>query len=399
MSARNELTPALEALSRRLTLKELRKRKIHAVRVVTRSGLNQALGRAPAPAPTVPAPTAVESGAQSRRVQRLLEENEKLGQTKIALEHEKGLAESERSRLQAELQAVLAACGKATQKKVSEEDLKAMVAELGELRQKYSTTTEALDTAQKQLAHRERTAQSLEEKLRQRQQQNRDLSENVGAVQRERSRLITERDRYREERDQYREERDQYRDERDQYRAERDRFLEERERLREQRDQHRTDAETLRAENDQLSAIMRQAQSALRENEAQLVQVRQASGAVAKERDRLLVELQDTQRKLRVAREELETAFVEVEAAKAQVQKVEEAKVEEAQVEEAQVEAPQVEAPQAEEPQAPQVEEPQAEEPVPAPTRTPTRGRRPAAPRGPVSFGFGFGTPRKKGGR
>ncbi|MCA8923081.1 MAG: hypothetical protein KDD82_14800, partial [Planctomycetes bacterium] len=303
MSARNELTPALEAISRRLTLKELRKRKIHAVRVVTRSGLDQALGKTAAPA------EAADAGPQGRRVQRLLEEVEKLGQAKLALEHEKGLAESERSRLQAQLQGVLNACGKTGSGKVGEEDLRAMVAELEELRVKHAEASAALTTVKKQLTHRERTAQSLEEKLRQRQQQNRELSETCGQTQREHARLTSERDRYREERDQYRQERDQYREERDQYRAERDRFLEERERLREQRDAHRVDAESLREENDHFSSLLRQAQSALRENEAQLVQVRQTCETAVTQRDQLLVELQETQRKLHVAREELERAF------------------------------------------------------------------------------------------
>jgi len=360
-AARKELTPALESITRRMTLKELRKRKISAVRVVTRSGLDQALGKQ-----TPREAAAGEPGNQGKRIQRLLEEVEKLGQAKLALEHEKGLAESERSRLQAELQGVLNACGKASQGKVEESDLRNMVTELEGLRAKQSELDKALHKAQKQLAHRERTASSLEEKLRQRQEQNQSLTQNYGTAQRERSKLIGERDRYRDERDQYRAERDQYREERDQYRAERDRFLEERERLREERDRHRSDAERLREENEELSTLMRQARSALVENEAQLVQVRQAAESATKQRDELLVELQETQRKLHVAREELETAFSELATS-------------EQRVEEQQVEA--------------------QPEPTPQPAPKPHPTRRSAAPRAPASFGFGFGTPRRKGSR
>lgn len=293
MGLETELVGALKGITQSLSLKELKRRRVESVRVVTRAGLAAILEELKGK----PRPEA-GSGASpdARRIARLLEEVEKLGQAKLSLEHEKGLVEAERARLAAELARVSEAVGQESGKKLAPEELKGLVDELVRLREEKRLVEASLDQTQKQsLARLEQETgrvRALTEELENlkrtaltRGETTTRLEEERDRLARERARIEEERSRYLEERDQYRAERDQCRAERDQFRQERDKFLEEREALRAQRDQFREQRDQFREQRQQLH---------------------EENAALARERARLEERLQREQEKAAALEKELE---------------------------------------------------------------------------------------------
>ena len=85
MGLEHDLAGLLRTVARPLTLRELRKQKVDTVRVIGRSQFNEILKRAEADGKTR------LQDADKRRMERLIQENERLGRDKKELEHAKGL--------------------------------------------------------------------------------------------------------------------------------------------------------------------------------------------------------------------------------------------------------------------------------------------------------------------
>lgn len=278
-----EMTSAVRDVSETVNLRDLRRRKVQSVRVITRSrfeALLKALGEEHGER---------SSGNEAKRIARLLEEVEKLGSAKLNLEHEKGLLEDERSRLQAELDQVVQAVGKRTGTKLTADDLRGMVEELKRLRLDTDKTRRSFDQLQKQakakIEERQARAESLEEARTRLEGELAETTKRFTVSEEERQKLHTEREQLTEERDGLRVDCTQLREERDRYRTEKERAVTERDELRESRDRYREERDQAREERQ----IAREAQIDLE-----------------RERDRLLQRLEDQSEQLTAAQAELE---------------------------------------------------------------------------------------------
>ena len=251
-----QIAATLVAASSAQSLKDLRKRKIQNVRVITRSAFQDALA-------DLAKSMGQGDSTETKRITRLLEEVEKLGQAKIGLEHEKGLLEAERSRLQAELSDVAQAMGKQLGDKLPLDEVRGLVKELGRLREEREKTKVAIDTLQKQAKSRideeikrsKALCQERENLVKNLEHRSREASE----IEDEIEKLRGERDRLQEELNEHRDLIDDLRTERDQQRHERDEYRDERDLMREQRDQYREERDLMREQRE----TMLEAQAAL----------------------------------------------------------------------------------------------------------------------------------------
>ncbi|MGE0710064.1 MAG: hypothetical protein AB7N76_33790 [Planctomycetota bacterium] len=270
MSFDDELSGALRSATRTLNVRELRKAKVDNVRVIERSQLIELLGKLKQEG------ASSDEDAAQRRVERLLQENAKLGKEKKELEHAKGLVEAERGRLQAAVDEVCQALGREAGEKLQEQDIRELLAERARLRAQIGSLEKNL----------KRLQTSARERLDEELGRNADLEGNLGSIQSERDKLERERDRLESEVEALRHDLEQFRDERDRTVDERDAMASEREQLRQERDGMRRERDQFREERDtylkrcaslaeDLTALRAQAEAARREA-AELHQAREA---------------------------------------------------------------------------------------------------------------------------
>ena len=338
MGLDSDLTGALRQAARSLSLKDLRKQKVDRVRVIDRAQFFELLER-------------VESRRQSqldeadkKRLERLIQENERLGHDKKGLEHAKGLAEAERSRIQAELEELAQELGRETGQKATPEDVKALLGELRRLREDAEKAKKTLDRLQQQAQARLDQELTRSQGLKQVLEQSTIERERLQA---ERDVLEEEQEAFRQELEQFRGERDKFREERDTFREERDKFREERDRSRKERDGYLLSCTNLGQERDEL-----------RERLAELEQHRATFQALERE-------LQEKDAQNAAFRAQVEGLEAELEQVKQELEQ--------------------------------EKEQAHAARPFarPAPSGGDERLRRPAG--SPAAFGFGFGFPGGKG--
>ena len=144
MATENELVGALTEITRSVTLKDLKRRKVESVRVVERSKLKEALEQLAGEG------AADRAESEKKRIAMLLQEVERLTQAKSQLEHDKGLVEADKNRLQADLDQVAAELSKEAGTKYRLQEVRQLVSELKHLRDEREKTRLALDRLQQQ---------------------------------------------------------------------------------------------------------------------------------------------------------------------------------------------------------------------------------------------------------
>ncbi len=258
-----QLSDKLEGLTRQLSLKDLRRRKVETVRVIERSKLTQALEQlALEGAFGQSGAKAVETG-EKKRIAMLVQEVERLGQTKSQLEHDRGLAEAEKNRLQADLDAIAAELGREAGKKFKLDEVRALLSDLRHLRDEREKTRVALDRLQQQAQAR------IEEELSrtQRLSVERDgLRLTLDESAQEKARLATDMERAARERDEARADRDKLATDVSRLKEEQEDLLDELDTLREER----ASATSRAREAEETLASFRQMQARHSESFAQL---------------------------------------------------------------------------------------------------------------------------------
>lgn len=240
MATENDLAGVLRSATKSLTVRELRKAKIENVKVIERSQLIELLTKLQLEG-NLASPSESTKNPAQRRVERLLQENAKLGKEKKDLEHAKGLVEAERGRLQASVDEISQALGRELGTKIQQDDLSDLLQERKKLQQQLKT----LEGNLKKLQHNARAR--LDEELG----RSVTLEEEVAALMVERDRLRKEIERYEGEHEALRRDLEQFRDERDGMVDERDSMAAERDAFREERDRMRKERDDLRQERDE----------------------------------------------------------------------------------------------------------------------------------------------------
>lgn len=240
MAIENDLAGVLRSATKSLTVRELRKAKIENVKVIERSQLLELLGKLNL-AGNVAGPGDSTHNPAQRRVERLLQENAKLGKEKKDLEHAKGLVEAERGRLQASVDEISQALGRETGTKIQQDDLSELLQE----RKKLQQQVKVLEANLKKLQQNARLR--LDEELG----RSVTLEEEVAGLMQDRERLRKEVERYEGEHEALRRDLEQFRDERDGMVDERDGMAAERDAFREERDRMRKERDDLRQERDE----------------------------------------------------------------------------------------------------------------------------------------------------
>ncbi|MBL4848670.1 MAG: hypothetical protein JKY65_24370 [Planctomycetes bacterium] len=238
MAMEQELAEVLRSATKSLTVRELRKAKIDNVKVIERSQLIDLLAQLQLEGALAPAE---DSTKERRRVDRLLQENAKLGKEKSQLEHAKGLVEAERGRLQASVDEITQAVGRELGSKLQSEDVRELLAE----RKKLQQQTVSLEKTLKKLQQtaRNRLDEELGRKV--------SLEEEVASLMIDRDRLRKDVERYEGEHEALRRDLEQFRDERDRMVDERDSMASERDAFRDERDRMRNERDDLRLERDE----------------------------------------------------------------------------------------------------------------------------------------------------
>jgi chromosome segregation ATPase len=332
--------------ARPVTVKQLKKHKVGTVRVIERSEFLRLVNEVGG--------SEKKDDSLRRRLERLLSEVEKLGKDKKDLEHGKAVAETDRNKLQLELEGVAAQIGQRTGKKLTPQDLKIFVETSAALRTENKKTRAALARMQAQAQQRLDEALGKSQSLK----QNLDRStEEHEKTQRERDVLATEKGTFVKELDQFKVERDRFRDERDRFRTERDRFREECDLVRQERDGFLQDCAKVGQERD-----------LLRERLDELAELR-----------RRVVQMEDIAEGLNAQKLDLEDEVAR------QAKEIEELQ---ADIEDAESQLAQALAEQEEEEEEEEIAEADVPESIPTP--------QPAAKRLTAGFEFGFGGPRRK---
>ncbi len=320
MEIENDLASTLQSSVMPVTIKQLRKHKVKSVQVIERSRFLEALSQLAGSEDKKDSPN-------QRRIERLLQEVEKLGREKKDLEHNRGLAEAERSRLQADLDGIATELGRNTGKKTSPEDVKELLKKHNKLREETRKTRKPPERMQAQAQQRLDQAlsrsNSLKQNLDKSTSESQALRSERDLLQIERDEIKGDRERFRRELEQFKLERDRFREERDRFRMERDRSREERDQVRVERDSFLQDCakvgqerDALREKLDELAAARRlivqleDAQEALGEKNLDLeLEIKRMSGEI----EELKAELEDTEAQLGLALAELEEHTAEPE--------------------------------------------------------------------------------------
>jgi chromosome segregation ATPase len=324
----SQLTDALRDSARPVTVKQLKKHKVGTVRVIERSAFLQLINDCTS--------TEKKDDALKRRMERLLQEVEKLSRDKKGLEHTKAIAETERTKLQVELDSIANEIGKRTGKKVSAADVKVLVETHAALRAENKKTRAALARMQAQAQQRLDEAlgksQSLKQNLDRRTEEHAKAERERDEVQLERDTLAQEKGTFVSELDQFKVERDRFREERDRFRMERDRFREERDLVRQERDGFLQDCakvgqerDLLRERLDELAELRRrvvQMEDIAEGLNAQKLDLEDEVVRQAKEIDELQAEVDEAETQLAQVLLELQTKDEEEDEAEAEAEVV-----------------------------------------------------------------------------
>ncbi len=240
MAMEQELAGVLRSATKSLTVRELRKAKIDNVTVIERSQLVELLAKLQVEG-ALGAADASTTSKEQRRVERLLQENAKLGKEKSQLEHAKGLVEAERGRLQASVDEITQAVGREVGAKIQSDDIRDLLKERQRLQQQNQILEKNLKKLQQ--SARNRLDEELGRKV--------SLEEEVASLMIDRDRLRKELERYEGEHEALRRDLEQFRDERDRMVDERDSMAAERDAFREERDRMRNERDDLRLERDE----------------------------------------------------------------------------------------------------------------------------------------------------
>lgn len=240
MAMEQELAGVLREATKSLTVRELRKAKIDNVTVIERSQLIELLAKLQVEG-ALGAPDAGATSKEQRRVERLLQENAKLGKEKSQLEHAKGLVEAERGRLQASVDEITQAVGRELGSKIQSDDIRDLLKERKKLQQQNQILEKNLKKLQQ--SARNRLDEELGRKV--------SLEEEVASLMIDRDRLRKELERYEGEHEALRRDLEQFRDERDRMVDERDSMAAERDAFRDERDRMRNERDDLRLERDE----------------------------------------------------------------------------------------------------------------------------------------------------